>query len=41
LEELDLRGNPIATRPGYRPTVLLFLKNLKVLDGRVLIFERE
>jgi len=34
LEELDLRGNPIATRPGYRQTMLLFLKNLKVLDGR-------
>jgi len=34
IENLDLRGNPIITRPAYRHTVLLFLKNLKMLDGK-------
>lgn len=36
LEELDLRGNAIATRPGYKETILLFLKNLRLLDGKTI-----
>jgi Leucine-rich repeat (LRR) protein len=36
LEQLDLRGNPIADEPNYRYRVLKCLPSLKILDCHVL-----
>ena len=36
LTELALDGNPLASNPGYRKTIIHRMKNLKVLDTRPL-----
>jgi hypothetical protein len=37
LKELELNGNALSRRPGYRHAVLNKLPNLLYLDGRVII----
>ena len=39
LKELELNGNALSRRPGYRHAVLKKLPNLLYLDGRVINFK--
>lgn len=36
LKELELNGNALSRRPGYRQAVLKKLENLLYLDGKVI-----